>query len=136
RITLHTRLVLWTTLAVTVYGTIFMAIGQAIHYWYPTGNAVLPDTMPDPGTATGLAKTIADAAFMSTTARTAGFNSVPMSELSSASQFVLMTLMFIGGSPGGTAGGIKTTTLSVLLLSVVATILARRETEVFARSIA
>ena len=54
-----------------------------------------------------------DALFQSVTARTAGFNSVPVGQLPLSSLFVLIVLMFIGGSPGSCAGGIKTTTLAV-----------------------
>lgn len=52
--------------------------------------------------------------FQSVTLRTAGFNSVPFSSLGIPAYFVMLIWMFIGGSPGGTAGGIKTTTLAVI----------------------
>ncbi len=52
--------------------------------------------------------------FQSVTARTAGFNTVDIGEFSNVGLFILIALMFIGGSPGGTAGGIKTTTLRIL----------------------
>ncbi|MFN4279044.1 TrkH family potassium uptake protein [Thermosynechococcus sp.] len=52
--------------------------------------------------------------FQSVTARTAGFNTVNIGEFSNSGLFILIALMFIGGSPGGTAGGIKTTTLRIL----------------------
>jgi trk system potassium uptake protein TrkH len=54
--------------------------------------------------------------FTAMTARTAGFNTVPMRDLSSLTLLVLMVLMFIGASPGGTGGGIKTTTAAVMVL--------------------
>lgn len=56
--------------------------------------------------------------FQSITPRTAGFNSVDLTLLSSPAQFLLVLLMLIGGSPGSTAGGIKTTTLALLILCV------------------
>uniref|UniRef100_B8HR41 Potassium uptake protein, TrkH family n=1 Tax=Cyanothece sp. (strain PCC 7425 / ATCC 29141) TaxID=395961 RepID=B8HR41_CYAP4 len=52
--------------------------------------------------------------FQSVTARTAGFNTVDIGKMTNAALFVLIALMFVGGSPGGTAGGIKTTTFRVL----------------------
>jgi trk system potassium uptake protein len=52
--------------------------------------------------------------FQSATARTAGFNTIDIGELSDAALSIIIALMFIGGSPGGTAGGIKTTTIRVL----------------------
>lgn len=60
--------------------------------------------------------------FQSVTNRTAGFNSVDISLLTDASVVLFITLMFIGGSPGSTAGGLKTTTFGVLWYSTIATI--------------
>ncbi|MCK5172160.1 MAG: hypothetical protein KAR47_02145, partial [Planctomycetes bacterium] len=78
---------------------------------------------------------VSDALFQSVTARTAGFNTVDISSMSPASKTVLMVLMFIGGSPGSTAGGIKTVTLSVLAMVAYATFRKRSEVEAFGRSI-
>ncbi len=58
--------------------------------------------------------------FQAVTPRTAGFNSVPLDQLSEPGKVLSALLMFIGGSPGSTAGGIKTTTFAVLLLSAFA----------------
>jgi trk system potassium uptake protein len=52
--------------------------------------------------------------FQSVTARTAGFNTVDIGLMTNAALFIIIALMFIGGSPGGTAGGIKTTTMRVM----------------------
>lgn len=60
---------------------------------------------------------LVNAFFQSATLRTAGFNTVNFALLSMPSYIVMLILMFIGGSPGGTAGGIKTTTLAVLALT-------------------
>lgn len=73
--------------------------------------------------------------FQSVTARTAGFNTVKISELSPVSRFILIILMFIGGSPGSTAGGIKTVTLAVVLMTAVASLRKRGEVEMFKRSV-
>ncbi len=75
------------------------------------------------------------ALFQSVTARTAGFNTIDISALSASSKFVLILLMFIGGSPGSTAGGIKTVTLAVVIMTVYATLRKREEVEMFKRSI-
>lgn len=64
-------------------------------------------------------------AFTSVTARTAGFNTVELSGLSQTGILVLITLMLIGGSPGSTAGGMKTTTLAVLLAGMAAVLRGR-----------
>jgi len=73
--------------------------------------------------------------FQSVTARTAGFNSVDIGALSEGSKLTLILLMCIGGSPGSTAGGIKTTTFAVVIMVVLATLRKRREVEIFKRSI-
>jgi len=78
---------------------------------------------------------IAGALFQSITARTAGFNTVNVSEFSSSSRFILILLMFIGGSPGSTAGGIKTVTLAVVIMTAVAALRKRSEVEMFSRSV-
>jgi trk system potassium uptake protein TrkH len=75
------------------------------------------------------------ALFQSITARTAGFNTVNIAELSASSRLTLILLMFIGGSPGSTAGGIKTVTLAVVLMTAVAALRKRREVEMFKRSV-
>jgi trk system potassium uptake protein TrkH len=73
--------------------------------------------------------------FQSVTLRTAGFNSIAMDALRPVTLLVMMTSMFIGGSPGGTAGGIKTTTAAVMLLSVVAAIRGNKEIVMFGRRV-
>ncbi len=78
---------------------------------------------------------ILGALFQSITARTAGFNTVDVSAMSASSRFVLILLMFIGGSPGSTAGGIKTVTLAVVLMTAVAALRKRQEVEMFKRSV-
>lgn len=75
------------------------------------------------------------ALFQSVTARTAGFNSVDIAAMSEASKFVMIVLMFIGGSPGSTAGGIKTVTFAVIVMIAWASIRKRRDVEMFNRSI-
>lgn len=73
------------------------------------------------------------ALFQSITARTAGFNTVDIAALSDANKLVIMALMFVGGSPGSTAGGIKTVTLTVLIMIVFATLRRRPQVEIFRR---
>ncbi len=75
------------------------------------------------------------ALFQSITARTAGFNTLDISALSASSKFMLILLMFIGGSPGSTAGGIKTVTLAVIIMTVLAALRKRSDVEMFNRSI-
>ena len=73
--------------------------------------------------------------FQSVTTRTAGFNTVTLSAMSSASKGIMILLMLIGGAPGSTAGGMKTTTLGVLLANAVATFRQRDNAQFFKRRI-
>jgi len=75
------------------------------------------------------------ALFQSITARTAGFNTVKISAMSPSARFILILLMFIGGSPGSTAGGIKTVTLAVVIMTAIAALRKRQEVEMFRRSV-
>ncbi|MCA8943246.1 MAG: potassium transporter TrkH [Planctomycetes bacterium] len=78
---------------------------------------------------------IHNAWFQSVTLRTAGFNSVDVAAVHPATYVLMLGMMFVGASPGGTAGGIKTTTAVVLLLSVVHTIRGSTSVSVFGRRI-
>ena len=73
--------------------------------------------------------------FQSVTTRTAGFATVPQENLTNASAILCLLLMFIGGSPVGTAGGIKTVTFAVLAASALAAIRNRQEVSLFHRNI-
>lgn len=73
--------------------------------------------------------------FQSVTLRTAGFSTLNIALLYPASQLMMMAFMFIGGSPGGTAGGIKTTTFALVVLMVVTEILNRENLTVFKRTV-
>mgnify|MGYP000308163882 FL=1 len=73
--------------------------------------------------------------FQSVTTRTAGFNTVALSAMSGASKGIMILLMLIGGAPGSTAGGMKTTTLGVLLANAVATFRQRDNAQFFKRRI-
>lgn len=73
--------------------------------------------------------------FQSVTTRTAGFATVPQENLTESSALVCLVLMFIGGSPVGTAGGIKTVTFAVLVITALSAIRNKNSTEIFSRSI-
>ncbi len=74
--------------------------------------------------------------FQSVTTRTAGFATIPQENLTDSSAIVSLILMFIGGSPVGTAGGIKTVTFLVLVATAISVIRNRRSANVFGRQIA
>lgn len=91
-----------------------------------------PETM---GTMSVGEKLMASA-FQSVTSRTAGFAAVSQGDLTPASKLLGCILMFIGGSPGGTAGGVKTTTVALLLLVCISVLRGSKDAECFGRKIA
>jgi trk/ktr system potassium uptake protein len=129
RLSLHTKLVLLTTLGLYLLGTGAILVGQTGSDSGSADSAVTAVTPDDltPG------QRLLDASFLSVTARTAGFNAMPMEELAPSSRFVTILLMFVGGSPGSTAGGVKTITLAVLVLLVWSTLRQRPGPEALGR---
>jgi trk system potassium uptake protein TrkH len=81
----------------------------------------------------GFTERILASVFQSVTPRTAGFNTVDLKGMSEAGLYIVMALMLVGGSPGSTAGGMKTTTLAVLFASAVSTFRRRENACIFGR---
>ena len=81
----------------------------------------------------GFFEKLLSALFQSVTLRTAGFNTIDQAGLTDASKLISSVLMLIGGAPAGTAGGIKVTTVAVLILTVRAFLHGQRDTEAFGR---
>jgi len=73
--------------------------------------------------------------FLSISSRTAGFNILPTESLSNATTMVLILLMWVGASPGSTGGGIKTTTLSVALITLFSFVRGKTKVEIFRREV-
>lgn len=119
RLTLHSRIVVVSTLALIAVG--WMAF-LALEYNGTLRHLPWPD------------KAVC-ALFQSVTPRTAGFNAVDMAGLRAPTVFLTVLLMFIGGSPASTAGGVKTTTLVVLVLTVSSMVRGRLRPEVHGKSI-
>lgn len=71
--------------------------------------------------------------FSSISLRTAGFYNINLIDMTNSSKFLVMILMFIGGSPGSTAGGLKTVTVSIIFLTLVSVVRGREDTECFGR---
>jgi len=67
--------------------------------------------------------------FHAVTPRTAGFNTLPMDKLTMPTKFLTIIHMFIGGSPGSTAGGVKTTTVGLVILLVISVITGKEDIE-------
>lgn len=76
---------------------------------------------------------IGNSLFQSVSTRTAGFNTVDLSKLTHSTLFIMVLLMIVGGSPGSTAGGLKTTTLAILCASVISVFKRRKNVEIFGR---
>ena len=118
---LQSKLVLTTTGILLLGGTIFIFIFEYHN----------PDTL---GNLSAGQKVMA-AAFQSVTTRTAGFFTVDQGALTNGSVMISLFLMLVGGSPMGTAGGIKTTTLAVLILSIITNLRGKKDVEVYGRKI-
>ncbi len=114
---LHTKIVLVTTAILLAGGSLF--------FFALERNNLMVGMRPGEMFWTSL--------FQSATARTAGFNTTDTAALTDGSKLLTIILMFIGGSPGSTAGGIKTTTLAVLLLSARASIRQTVGVEIYNR---
>ena len=115
----HTKLVLVTTAILLVIGTVFFMI-------FEYSNTL--DGMP-------IWQKILNSFFASSTARTAGFNSVSNASLTAPSRMITDILMLIGGSSGSTAGGIKTTTIAIMFLCVISTFRKKSNVEIFGKRI-
>ena len=76
---------------------------------------------------------ITNAFFAAVTPRTAGFNSISTDGMTTAGKFLTIILMFIGGSPGSTAGGLKTVTFGLTILTVICVVKGREDTEILGR---
>ena len=107
---------------------LFVFVGAALIFAFEYSN---PKTIGD----LSLWNKIQASVFQSVTTRTAGFFTIDQQGLTNASSVVCMFLMFIGGSPVGTAGGVKTVTVAVLFISALAMIKDKDEVSVFGRSI-
>ncbi len=117
KLRMHTKLVLVITLGLILFGFIFFL---SVEYNNPETLKPLP-----------FKDKILAAMFQSVTTRTAGFNTISLPDLTNASKFMSIFLMFIGGSPGSTAGGIKTVTAGVLLFAVFSVLRGNEDTVMF-----
>ncbi|MDO4566271.1 MAG: TrkH family potassium uptake protein [Oscillospiraceae bacterium] len=114
---LHTKLVLVSTLVLITLPTVLFLI-------FENNNLFAGMSADDK---------LLGAFFSAVTPRTAGFNSVDTTALSTASRLLTDALMFVGGSPGSTAGGVKTTTIVIIILSLVSSLRGREDEEAFGR---
>lgn len=122
KLSLHSKVAIALTAFLILGGAIFMFIFE---YNNPETLAPL-----------SLKGKVVNALFASITPRTAGYNSIPTAGMSPAGRFLTTILMFIGGSPGSTAGGIKTTTFGIMFFTIVAVVKGKEDTEMFNKRIA
>lgn len=120
-LSLHSKIVLVTTFILLISGT-------ALIYGLESNNLTI---MGNDSQGIKILKS----AFQATTLRTAGFSTINQEELTTAGKFLSICYMFIGGSPASTAGGIKTTTLAILILCIINFILGRNEINIFEKNI-
>ncbi len=121
KLSLHTKIVTTIT-AILIFG------GAALIFIIECNNTNAMGNM-------SLGNKIMACLFQSVTCRTAGFQTIDQAAFRPASQFVCILLMFVGGSPGGTAGGVKTVTVGLLYMAVIATIKGQKDVEIFKRRI-
>jgi trk system potassium uptake protein TrkH len=119
RFSLHTKIVFAITALLILTGTLLVLLLE-----WRNGLAGLP-----------LWNKVVTSFFQSVTARTAGFNTMVTGNLTNPTLFLLIVFMFIGASPGSTGGGIKTSTLGILIALVISRLKGRRNVELFRRSV-
>ncbi|MCK5534571.1 Trk family potassium uptake protein [bacterium] len=122
KISLHSKIVLLFSFSLIVFGTI-------IFFVFEYNNSATLGSF-------SWEKKILMAFFQSVSTRTAGFSTVNISWITSGTLFIAAFLMIIGASPGGTGGGIKTTTFGVMIAAMWATITKKKEVTFFNRRIA
>lgn len=117
KLSLNSKIVLLMTAILIVGGTILMFLFE----------------MKNPATLQGrpASEQFLSATFAAISPRTAGFNSIPLADMTLAGKFLTIVLMFIGGSSGSTAGGLKVTTTGILIIAVISVIKGREDAEIF-----
>ena len=118
-LTLHTKIVLITTIILILVGAL---LSFALEY-----NNTLKGV--------SLSQKIIDSFFLSITSRTAGFNTISIGELSNPTIFIVIILMFIGASPASTGGGVKTSSIAILFMLVFSRYKGMEDTSLFKKTI-
>ena len=121
KLNIHSKVVLFTTFVLIGFGMLFILV---LEYNNPKTLGQL-----------GFGGKILASLFQSVTLRTAGFNTIDLAAMRENSIFFMIILMFIGASPASTGGGVKTTTIATLILTVKSFILEKQDIEVCERRI-
>lgn len=122
KLSLHSKVVLIVTLILVIGGTLII-------YFSESFNLRTISDLP-------INQQILTSYFQSVTTRTAGFNTINISQMFSSTIFILVILMFIGASPGSVGGGIKTTTAAVLFLTMNSLIRGNKEVSIYRKRVA
>lgn len=115
---LHTKIVLTTSVILIIAGAVIIFLME----FGETGTQ-----------GKSIPEQLLNAMFQSVTTRTAGFNTVDLTKMTEGSIFMMIMLMLVGGSPGSTAGGMKTTTIAVLTISIISIFRRKKSEEAFGR---
>ena len=118
-LSVHTKIVLSINVFLWLFAAIYLFFGEFLHAFQDMS----------------MWERIQVSVFQAVAARTAGFNTVNLNALHPHSIYMIVLMMFIGASPGSTGGGVKVTTLAVLLQSVTATLKGKYEVEFFERRV-
>lgn len=118
RVTLTTKVILWSTLWITIAGTVLFAIDE------PTVQSLPPDM-----------RWLTSLFQVMSASTTVGFNTIPISGLSMSSLFLLTVVMLVGASPSGTGGGLKTTTVTALWAEMMSVVRRQEQTTFLGRTI-
>jgi trk system potassium uptake protein len=118
---LHTKMVLTVTFILLISGTVFFLLSE-------NSNPLTIGLFSFP-------QKLLNSFFMAVTPRTAGFNSISLGDMSDISKIFTCFLMFVGAAPGSTGGGVKVTTLGVLIAVMISQIKGRQETLVYGKKI-
>ncbi|WP_035571914.1 TrkH family potassium uptake protein [Halonatronum saccharophilum] len=121
RLSLHSKLVILITVVLILIGTLGVFL---LEFYNPNTFGEL-----------SIRERLISAYFQGVTPRTAGFNTIPIGNLTQATLFLIITLMFIGASPGSTGGGLKTTTIGVLIVTTYSIVTGKKDPEIFKRRI-
>ncbi len=119
RLSVNAKIILTTTALLISIGTIFMFVFE-YNNLHTIGSLSFKDKL-------------VNSYFAAVSPRTAGFNSISTGDMTLPGKLLTIILMFIGGSSGSTAGGIKTSTFGIVILTVICVLRGREETEAFGR---
>ncbi|ERJ10893.1 TrkH family potassium uptake protein [Haloplasma contractile] len=121
KLSLHAKIAVYVTVVLIAVGFIVIFISESFN----------PNTLANESLGTKIQASL----FHAITPRTAGFNTLAMDQLTMTTVFLTIVLMFIGGTSGSTAGGIKTTTFGVLIVLVLSIVKGKDDAEVFKKKI-